>query len=471
MPFSTRRSIVADTALRQENQASGRGRLDPGQMRSFVQAIAWEMYHSGREALDVTEDLPILRKILPDVNDADLAELAEVTIVNQPELTKGEETGFEFVHKSFSEYFAAERIATDIERVCFQTEQWGSKEKAWQMSPPEATRQLASLFAARLLTAQVQEMLEPMLGDFEVFLKEETDLSAAPDAAVLTERLERKLIRFEGLAEEFAGGTLLDAVAAEAQGSRAVNPLEAYGNYASGLLFVARALVRRVERLDKLPIDRFVKLSPSALLRLIHIVLGGDIQIDTTYANRGLGAIDIRDGSKEALELFFPPLPPAYLRGVRGFNIPLSTAITSLEAEIAGMQIENILFSLLSQYSGRGRPGQRAMHYEYRIHYDRGMSDYLRRIVDLESGDVSREDARYRLERQLFEFTNMLRESGDLVTSPRMLEEAVFRIRDLAQRQSVDSLPYPLMYERAEQIIRHIFEKPQRKREPMRPTS
>ncbi|MDB5711534.1 MAG: hypothetical protein JWL96_3604, partial [Sphingomonas bacterium] len=123
------RSIVADTAVRQEDQAGGRNRLNPQQMRRFVRAIAWEMYSTGREALDVSEGLPILRSIYPGATESDLSELADVTIVNQPELTKGEETGFEFVHKSFSEYFAAETIANKIEEVCFKVVEWGAEEK------------------------------------------------------------------------------------------------------------------------------------------------------------------------------------------------------------------------------------------------------------------------------------------------------------------------------------------------------
>ena len=119
------RSIVADTALRQSDKSAGEGRLGSKEMRQFVQAIAWEMYSTGREALDVSEGLPILKTIFRDATESTLAVLADVTIVNQPELTKGEETGFEFVHKSFSEYFVAEKIATGIEQICFKGAAWG----------------------------------------------------------------------------------------------------------------------------------------------------------------------------------------------------------------------------------------------------------------------------------------------------------------------------------------------------------
>ena len=54
--------------------------------------------------------------------EVELADLADVAIVNQPELTKGEEGGFEFVHKSFSEYFVAEKFARAIEKVSFKSQ-------------------------------------------------------------------------------------------------------------------------------------------------------------------------------------------------------------------------------------------------------------------------------------------------------------------------------------------------------------
>jgi hypothetical protein len=103
------KSIVAQTALRQQEQSRGKGRLLPEQMREFVQAISWEMYSTSRDALDYNEGLPILKSIYPTASEVELSELADVAIVNQPELTKGEEGGFEFVHKSFSEYFVADK--------------------------------------------------------------------------------------------------------------------------------------------------------------------------------------------------------------------------------------------------------------------------------------------------------------------------------------------------------------------------
>jgi hypothetical protein len=94
----------------------------------------------------------------------DSANLAELAVLNAPELAKGEETGFEFVHKSFSEFLVAEVMAEQIERAAFEVQEYGSDEQAWRMSLNEAASLLAPVLGQRLLPVEVQEMLEPMLG-------------------------------------------------------------------------------------------------------------------------------------------------------------------------------------------------------------------------------------------------------------------------------------------------------------------
>ncbi len=163
------RSIVAETALRQQEQSAGKGRLSAEQMREFVQAISWEMYSTSRDALEYTEGLPLLKSIYPGASEVELADLADVAIVNQPELTKGEEGGFEFVHKSFSEYFVAEKIARTLEKVSFKSQEYDSDHLTWRMSVKEAIGEISTLTSMRIITAEVQEMLEPMLADFKEF--------------------------------------------------------------------------------------------------------------------------------------------------------------------------------------------------------------------------------------------------------------------------------------------------------------
>jgi hypothetical protein len=454
------RSIVADTALRQEHQAGGRGRLDPAQMRQFVRAIAWEMYSSGREALDVSEGLPILRSILPGATDADLAELADVTIVNQPELTKGEETGFEFVHKSFSEYFAAEQIAIGIERACFQSEQWGADEKTWAMSVHDATRLLGSVFAIRLLTAEVQEMLEPMLDDFKAFLDREEGPSIKNGRALLGD-LERKLQRIEGLLLDFAGGGLLDIVGSAARTNRpATNPLESFSNFVSALLFLAVALVRRLHRLDP-KAKRTIRLTAPALVRMIHIVLGGDIQIDMSYAERGLTHIDISTGTGkgDSVELLFPPLPPILLDGVRGLSLPLDDAIAMLDAEVLSLRLQNFLLDFPWQLD-RADAVERNRHlrYEYEFRRGRAPGEYLQRITSRRAPRRMYEEMHY-IERRLLGAVEELHRRG----VPRESVDEVFsHLRELAFEGPIRGLEAGEIYQRAEMMLRRLLDPAER---------
>jgi hypothetical protein len=140
-------------------------------MREFLRALAWRMYEEGRDSMDPTEVLPFLQTFFPGRNEAELAELAEVAVVNSPEITKGEQTGFEFVHKSFAEYLTAEEVAITVERVTFEAPEFGTEQLTWRMTENEASNEVAKCTAIRVLTAEVQEMLEPMLGDFEGFFR------------------------------------------------------------------------------------------------------------------------------------------------------------------------------------------------------------------------------------------------------------------------------------------------------------
>ena len=432
------RSIVADTALRQENQATGKGRLDSRQMRQFVQAIAWEMHSTGREALDVSEALPVLRTILPTATDSDLSELADVTIVNQPELTKGEESGFEFVHKSFSEYFAAESIATVLEKVCFKGEQWGADEKTWTMSIHDGTRELASLFAVRLLTAEVQEMLEPMLSDFRLFVRE-GDTAVTEENAIALEKLEQKLKRLEDMIVWFASGKLLESIPAfVAHGRPQANPLELVANYGSALLFIAVALAKRLRKIDPKSI-RSVSMNRQAFLRIVHIVQAGDIQIDQSYAERALTHIDVSGSAREGVELIFPPLPPVMLRGVSGIELPLIDAVSSLADDNAALQIELMLSTLILNLErtleGRFDAHRREPLISFTMHRNRRvMMEYLGRILP-ESHQIamSSEELSYRLERTVVEALRNLNRDNRTEVATEALQRAIHEIRELGR--------------------------------------
>ncbi|WP_083942790.1 NACHT domain-containing protein [Sphingomonas soli] len=452
------RSIVADTALRQDDQTGGRNRLSPDQMRRFVRAIAWEMYSTGREALDVTEGLPILRSILPEATESDLSELADVTIVNQPELTKGEETGFEFVHKSFSEYFAAETIATRIEEACFKVTEWGGTEKSWRMSVKEATSALSALFSMRLLTAEVQEMLEPMLDSFQAFLSN-INKAGDFDPDEMPGSLLAKLERMEELLHAFSAGGLLGEVSGSPQQRRSTtSDLESFANYASGLLFVAVALTRRLE-VHAAPIARPVRLASATLLRTLHIVLAGDVVIDWAYARRGLSRLDVRRDDKEGTEIGYPPIAPILLSDVRGLSTHLEEALLALDSQVTALELENIILTAMIGLNGaHANPsiGFRHMRYDHRVRYGNGPMDYLERVVTLRDRD--RYDMAHRMERNLYEMVDRFRGNyGGSMPPSSAVGDAIGYLREASLDARHRGMHRGELYDLAERILRSLI--------------
>lgn len=451
------RSIVADTALRQDEQTGGQRKLSPKQMRMFIQAIAWEMYRTGREALDFTEGLPILRSIFPEATESDLADLADVTIVNQPELTRGDETGFEFVHKSFSEYFAAETIATKIEEACFEIKEWGDEVETWRMSTKDATSSLASLFGIRLFTSEVQEMLEPMLADFLHFLKGEPKRDAADNTNI---KLEKKLQRFEALLHDFAGGRLLREVAASVRPLGGdIGELESFGNYASALLFISVALARRKNAHSEKQ-ERYVLISSTSLIRLIHIVLAGDIQIDFSFSRRGLDLIEVRRTSGEVIEVFFPPIAPNLLQGVRGIDLPLQKAVSSLNIHLRALELENVLLNFdmsISGYEDRASFHLKHKRHDYFFRSRSGLNDYLHRVVSL-GGRPPHEEVRF-FERNVKDLFGRLRTLDSGRVPRNLVEETIMRIRELVREGHEYGMDYSELHDRIDPLLYRMLDR------------
>jgi hypothetical protein len=235
------RNILLETATRQREKTEGGGRLEPVAMRRFLQALAWRMYEDGRDSMDPSEVLPILEAFIPNKTEAELNELADVAVVNSPEITKGEQTGFEFVHKSFAEYLTAEHIALTVERVTFEAPEYGSDQVTWRMTETEAAAEMAKCVANRLVTAEVQEMLEPMLGDFDGFSK------GLPAREQRREGLLRTIRRFESLLHQLLRGRFGRLVEDRFNNKPQNRSLfEASANFAAGLVFLGSAASRQL---------------------------------------------------------------------------------------------------------------------------------------------------------------------------------------------------------------------------------
>jgi hypothetical protein len=287
------RSILAETSARQADQVGGKGRLEPEAMRAFLRAVAWLMYTRSVDSLDVADVAPLLEGI-GGVTDGLDTGLAEVAVLNAPELAKGEETGFEFVHKSFSEFLAAENIAERVERVSFLVREFGSSELAWRMSETEASTALAEVLGIRLLTEEIQEMLEPMLGAVIPF-REGTKVEEAVPLAARRSGLEAVLRRCELLYAAGVGGALdlgrVEGVVKDAPGVGSV--LEGLANYIVGLALVGCAAAGQLASDEEAP--RFnAEPEGGAIWRFIALAHAGGIAIDESLAVRLFRRMTVR---------------------------------------------------------------------------------------------------------------------------------------------------------------------------------
>jgi hypothetical protein len=257
------------------------------------------MYSRAADSMAIEDVLPLAKSFFPGQDEGALTELAEVAIVNAPEIKKGEETGFEFVHKSFSEYLVAELVARTIDRITHRIDDFESKE-TWQLGAQEATQSIAEMLAVRVIPREVQEMLEPMMGSFIAFYRGQK-VEDTVSSELRLAGLGRVRERFEELYSGVLSGKALRIVT-ELTGLAPLlsSPLEAYANYSLGVVLVGAAAARRIRSESSKVVDLAdFCLEPfeGALWRWLMLVHAGSVHIDDEIASRLYKGIDL--GTRE----------------------------------------------------------------------------------------------------------------------------------------------------------------------------
>ena len=339
------RSILALTAQRQE-EIPGKGRLSDRDMRRFLRAIAWQMYAKSRDSLDYNEVEPIVNQVFPSASESDRPNLAELNVVNAPELKKGEEKGFEFVHKSFSEFLVGEKISETMERVCFKSEDFDTESLTWRMSVSEAANALAGDLGIRLLPAEVQEMMEPMIGDFRAF-SSGTALNDTLAREKSLTGLTKKVERLGQLVVSLAAGECTDDVDRATMGSPLVGTrLEAYSNFAAGLLVTLSAVANRLNlaRGDAKVASR-ARVFQGNLWRLIHLIEAGGVSIDRPLAQRLFCGLELEKADGKDVVVLYPPVPPISMATLAGVDFPISKVALEALIELLFSRVERILYS------------------------------------------------------------------------------------------------------------------------------
>lgn len=326
------RSIMQETALRQRDQAEGAGRLSPDKMHEFLREIAWFMYSLSKDALGIEDIFPLAKQFFPDKDESALGELTEVAIVNAPELKKGEDTGFEFVHKSFSEYLVAERIARSVEEVCHRTTNPDGQEE-WFRDLPAAIRVCASIFGNRCLSAEVQEMLEPMLGAFRMFKRGDSikDIVSSEARACGLTQIQK---RMNELYVDFLGGrSMLNVYEQVRQSPLVTNPMEGYANYGVGIVLIGISAARMILDLDRAPMFN-MNTSEGAFWKWALLIHAGGVQLEGDLASRLSRVAVITENSRASAPGDWSiPLKIGHLHNMTNYVPNLSNALEEYFAE------------------------------------------------------------------------------------------------------------------------------------------
>nr|WP_239523989.1 NACHT domain-containing protein [Geodermatophilus normandii] len=359
------RAILAETSERQQQQAEGAGRLDPERMRRFLRELAWAMYRRSTDSMEPRDVIPILGSYFADANESDLSELADIAIVNAPELARGEETGFEFVHKSFSEFLVAEHVAEIVERICFKAREYGVADETWRMGELDASKMLADAVGFRLLTAEVQDMLEPMLGSLDHFMGR-ARVDEQVEREVMQAGSQKVLTRMSDLYKLAITGYPLPHIAEVARNwSSARSPLEAYANYCAGIVVLGTAAARRLTASTTQATHFALEPAPGYTLRLLSIFAAGDLQVDPNLAQRLYEGSSMRlqrleEGRHEALRDADLTHATHYLRSLDGFEPVVAQSF----AELFGMHVLYRVmaadFGILREYRSEFRHRVRA---------------------------------------------------------------------------------------------------------------
>jgi hypothetical protein len=348
-------------------------------MREFLRTLAWSMYSRASDSMAIEDVLPLAKDFFPGQDESALTELSEVAVVNAPEIKKGEETGFEFVHKSFSEYLVAERIARSIEHVSHRVADIDGRE-TWQFSSEEAARKVAEVLAIRVLPGEVQEMLEPMLGSFVAFHRG-AKVEDAVSSEIRLAGLLRVRLRFQELYCGILNGSALGIVMEATKLFPLVgSPLEANACYCTGVVLVGAAASRRLqaERPKSSSNQGGFSLEPfeGALWRWLMLVHAGGVYVDGEIATRLYEGIDLHcshgDKRKTADSTF--PIKLGLLQGRPGYQSSLREALDQHQHAIQGIvEIMVAMNVALLRLKEEGREGVGSSREEVPMNTERKM--------------------------------------------------------------------------------------------------
>lgn len=139
------------------------------QMRRFLRLAGFTTVARGRQLLELEDLQEAIRAAGLELPADSEQFLAEKTILSFT-FHSHDQQRFEFTHRSFGEYLAAEHLAASFSRVIEQLEdEFG--ELQYRLTEEQATREWLSNFGPLVCTKEVEALLLPMLADWRGFLR------------------------------------------------------------------------------------------------------------------------------------------------------------------------------------------------------------------------------------------------------------------------------------------------------------
>ncbi|MBF0519567.1 MAG: pentapeptide repeat-containing protein [Nitrospirae bacterium] len=170
--------------------SSGRITMTKQEMRKFLRIAGFCTMAYGSRAIHISQLQDMLKKHglnSENIQNKDNYE-AQQTFLSAP-FKKINDANWEFKHKSFGEYLAAEYIGTALDDVISKKDDKDNPgTKKWEKEEKEVSYLWADVFTMNILTTEIQRYLEPMLGNWNAFI---TGTPATSKEAGLKDLMER----------------------------------------------------------------------------------------------------------------------------------------------------------------------------------------------------------------------------------------------------------------------------------------
>ena len=183
------RKLIEWSCTRHEEDRvqAGKG-WNKAQMRRFLRVSGFTAFVKGSDILHRKDLETGLRAAGLAATVEEERFQAERTLLSFAFRVKEDETYWEFTHKSFGEYLAAEHLAVVCHQITERVQDLEFDEETWRLDEAAATRAWIEALGTTFVSAEVEDLLTPMIANWPAFVHGE-DPSKGDGWTRLRERL------------------------------------------------------------------------------------------------------------------------------------------------------------------------------------------------------------------------------------------------------------------------------------------